>query len=50
MQPLYELQQSGEIFDKVLWLNDVVFNVRTAVTSRQILSSRLARQTMFDDS
>lgn len=29
MEPLYELQQEGEMFSKVLWLNDVVFNVRT---------------------
>lgn len=28
LQPLYELQQAGEKFDKVLWLNDVVFDVR----------------------
>lgn len=27
MQPFYELQQSGEFFDKVPWLNDVVFDV-----------------------
>ena len=30
MQPLYELQQAGEKFDKILWLNDVVFDVRTS--------------------
>lgn len=29
MQPLYELQQSGETFDRILWLNDVVFSVGT---------------------
>ncbi|KAK5117431.1 hypothetical protein LTR85_008816 [Meristemomyces frigidus] len=37
MQPLYEMQQSGETFDKVLWLNDVVFNtddVRTLLATR----------------
>jgi len=27
MEPLYELKQQGQVFDKVLWLNDVVFEV-----------------------
>ncbi|TKA23915.1 hypothetical protein B0A50_06420 [Salinomyces thailandicus] len=26
MEPLYELQEAGQKFDRVLWLNDVVFN------------------------
>ncbi|KAK5133443.1 hypothetical protein LTR08_007685 [Meristemomyces frigidus] len=37
MQPLYELQQSGEVFDKVLWLNDVVF---TTDDVRKLLGTR----------
>jgi len=28
MQPLYELESTGVVFDKVLFLNDVVFEVR----------------------
>ncbi|KAK4543364.1 hypothetical protein LTR36_005507 [Oleoguttula mirabilis] len=37
MQPLYELQQSGERFDKVLWLNDVVFDTDDV---RRLLATR----------
>lgn len=32
MQPLEELERLGRKFDKILWINDVVFNVRTAIS------------------
>ena len=28
MEPLYEMQKEGRKFDRVLWLNDIVFDVR----------------------
>lgn len=34
MEPLYELKQQGQIFDKVLWLNDVVFEVSSTVATK----------------
>ncbi|KAF2478553.1 cryptococcal mannosyltransferase 1-domain-containing protein [Neohortaea acidophila] len=37
MQPLYEMEKKGEKFDKILFLNDVVFNsddVRTLLATR----------------
>lgn len=37
MEPLYEMQRQGEKFDKILFLNDVVFNsddVRTLLATR----------------
>lgn len=37
MEPLYELQKQGEKFDKILFLNDVVF---TSLDVRNLLSTR----------
>ncbi|EMC98548.1 glycosyltransferase family 69 protein [Baudoinia panamericana UAMH 10762] len=37
MQPLYELREAGQTFDKVLWLNDVVFN---SYNVRKLLNTR----------
>ncbi|TKA69975.1 hypothetical protein B0A55_08067 [Friedmanniomyces simplex] len=37
MEPLYEQQSKGVVYDKILWLNDVVFNtedVRTLLATR----------------
>lgn len=32
MQPLYELERRGRKFDRVLWLNDVIFDTEDVVT------------------
>lgn len=41
MQPMYDLQNSNVVFDKILFLNDVVFTVRLALYffTRVLLSS-----------
>lgn len=51
MQPLEELERMGKKFDKILWINDVVFNVRSTVfvtwTFEQICTDNLNRPKTF---
>lgn len=36
MEPLKELEAQGRTFDKILWLNDVVFDVRYLIMTRNV--------------
>lgn len=40
MKPMYELERQGLKFDKILWINDVVFNVSPSALLRTASRSR----------